>query len=163
MKWRRDNKWALFKANLWHMRNYFCLATTVLILVNGGMAWASGGPLVLYSRDLMRILLAALGAVLPILIFVFFEDSMPGGAPVLRLVHFITTAVLVVGTLLVIEPTGRDFSLRTGILFLVIYVAIYMQEYLKDRAIALKVNRKLDEIHINENASCPDENATHRD
>jgi len=122
-----------------------------MVVVNGGMAWLNNMEWVLYNRDLMRILLAAFFAVLPMLIGVFVNPVTPLGLLVLQGVHFVITAVLLMGVLLFIEPTGRDFTLRTGAIALLLYLGVYVLAYLKDRRIARSVNRKLDELHLHEN------------
>ena len=150
MKIRKEYKWPIFKAISREAVMYFCLASTVMLMVNGGMAWFSGVEWVMYSRDMLRIFLAAFFAVVPIYMFAFFEESVPMRLSVLRVLHFTVTAVLVVGVLLIVEPTGRDFTLRTGILFLVIYAAVYAYGLYKDRKTATLINKRLDELHMEE-------------
>ncbi|MCL2404414.1 MAG: hypothetical protein FWC92_02575 [Defluviitaleaceae bacterium] len=163
MRFRKEHKWHIFKTILDQIFKYFCMVTTVIVLVNGGMAWLSGAQWVLYSRDLMRIFLAAFFAVLPVLLYVFFDDVMHKGFPILRVIHFTLTAALVMGVLLLIEPTGRDFTLGTGVFAFLIYIAVYGYGYLRDRRVAAKLNKQLKELYLAANETCDGENATHRD
>jgi len=147
MTFRMANKLPSLKITLDQMFRYFCIITTVIILVNGAMALITGEELVLHGRDVVRILLAALFGVLPLLLFLFFEDDMRRGVPVLRIIHFIITAVLVMGVLLVVEPYGRDFARGTGVIFLLVYFIVYGYGYHRDRSIARMVNKRLGELH----------------
>jgi len=147
MKLRNEKKLPSLKMVLDQMFKYFCIVTTVIILVNGTVALITGEAFMLHGRDIMRILLAALLGVLPLLLFLFFEDEMYRGVPVLRIVHFIITAVLVMGILVVVEPYGRDFTRGTGVIFLLVYFFVYGYGYYRDRSIAHMVNKRLGELH----------------
>jgi len=150
MRLTRENIALSIKAAFGQMLSFFCIVTTVLVLANLGISRFQGTDLVLYAHDLRRILLTALFAVLPILLLALFENTSNGRVSILRIVHFSLTAVFVIGVLLLIEPTGRDFTLVTGIVALVIYSATYSVLYLKDRHLAMKINKQLDKFHSEE-------------
>jgi len=161
MKIRKKHKWPILKATLDQMFKYFCIVATVLLLINGGLAWVSGNDWILYNQDLLRLILSAFFAVLPLLLAVFFEEYSIKGLPVLRVIRFVITAILVLGTLIIIQPTGRDVTLLTGVIFLFVYVAIDGYGYVTSRRLVLNINKKLDALHREENATCTGKDETH--
>jgi len=153
MIWRKHNKWAAFKLVVDVMFKYFCIIVTMLLIITGIMAWLEGSDWLLHSQDLLRYLLLAFAAVLPILLEAFFEVKT---LLVLRAVHIALIVISVTTVLLLFGEPDQGITIRTGIIFLVIFASVYGYSYLQNRELAKKVNRQLDALHR-------EENATHRD
>ena len=156
MRWRRNNKWASFKLVADAMFKYFCIIVTMLLIITGVTAWLEGSDWALYSQDLLRYLLLAFAAVFPLLLLdVFFEPKTDHSLPAFKVIRIVLTIIFVLGTLLLLEEPG-GITIRTGVIFLVIFILIYGYSYLQNRQLATKVNKQLDALHR-------DENASHRD
>ena len=158
MKWRREYKWAIFKALLDSLFKYFCIVATVLIVVSWGRAWFSGNDWALYSQDLVRILLIAFFGGFPALLTAVVETASAKGKLAEYIIRFFTTAVLVLGTHVVTEQTGSGITLDTIISFLLIYAAIVGYSYmnatnieLEEKKLAEQINQQLNEFHKDEN------------
>jgi len=158
MKLRKENKAHIFKDVLDMMFKYFCIITTVLLIINGVTALFSYDGWALYRQDIFRVLLLAFVSVLPFLIDVFFEAGTNRQITVLLVLRFIITAILVSGVLFFIE-TGADFiSIRTGVIFLFVYAVLFGYGTIRARVFVIRINAKLDELHKAENATHINEN-----
>jgi len=163
MKLRKEYRWAMFKALLDPTLKYFCVAVTALIIVNWSNAWFSDDNWTLYSQDLVRIFLIVFFGIFPtMMVEVFIETNSARGARTKNIVRFFITAIFVLGTYALIEPTGSGVTLGTIITFLLIYAAISVYSYfnatiieLKEKKLAEDINKRLNEIHKGENESHP--------
>ncbi|MCL2593155.1 MAG: hypothetical protein FWD82_07290 [Defluviitaleaceae bacterium] len=152
MRLRKDYRGLILRALLGQMFKYFCIITTILIITNGIIARITGSEWILYAQDLHRFLLVALFAVLPILIYAFFESD----GIILRIIHIGLTIVFALVPLLFMNDTGR----ATLITFLFIFVAIYGYGYYTEKRAAIEINKKLAELHLEEDATHIDKNET---
>jgi len=162
MIFRKDFGWSVLRKYLSYMLRIFCIVTTLSILINGVITLASSNEWVLYSRDLLRILLTSFSTVLPLLLFAFFGVKTIKEASILRVVHFILTAIFFMVPLVLLREPG-DITIRMGIAFFLIFSGVYGYITYRDGRVATSINEKLDAMHRDENATYPDENATHRD
>jgi len=142
---------------------FFCFVVTITIILGGIIARVSGNEWVLYTRDLQRVLLVAFFSVLPMLQNLLFVAGTSKGAYILMATQFIATATLVVGTLILFREPDAGVTIRKGIIFSIIFLAIYASIFLKnihDRRLATRINKELDELHRQQNATCDSENVT---
>ena len=153
MRWRREGKMVMFLEVQHSMIYSFCAVMTVLVLSNGVISWANGIEWILFGRDLRLFLLVASLAASTVLLFVFIESNTARAKNIFRAIHFVLTGILVVGPLVLFGVTGRNVTIPMGIIFFSIFAAVYWGLYLKDVAVARKINEKLDALHREENAT----------
>ena len=163
MRIRTSYRWEAFKAILAQMFQYFCVITTIIIVLNGVTALRSEDGLVLDGIGILRFPMFAFIAVLPMLMFVFFESRTTRGSVIIQSVHFALTAAFVILAMLVFGVPDRDAFIRSGIMMLLFFGAAVLRANIRSRRYAAEINKQLETMHREENATHTDENATHHD
>ena len=164
MKLRKQRAWAFYRASLDSKLKYFCIIVVLLILINRGAELECA----LHGGELSRIFLMAFFGILPAtLINMLVEATSTKGVLQMHLIIFASTAALILGTFALLEPS-RSITLRTIVIFLVIYAAITIYSYfnaavviIEENKVADEINKRLGEFHKNETHS--KENETHTD
>jgi len=159
MKWRKEYKWQIFKALLDPTLKYFCFAALIIILVGAVSAWFAGYSWALYGHGLLYVLLIAFLGVFPSSIMsVLVETNSTKGFLLVNVIRVVITATLILGTSVLVDPTGSGISLGTIVRFLIIYAAFSVYSYLnatnieiKDKKVADEINQKLSEFHNGKN------------
>ena len=144
MSWRMN----ALKTTLRAMINYFFGLTTLILIIRGGVAWLTGSELMRYDRDLLAIPLMALFGVLPMLISVPFVIKSLRGLIIIRVVHFILTAIFVfVPQMLWIRLRGTEIGIiPVMVIFLIIYAALSVRTVISEARLAKKLNARLDAL-----------------
>jgi len=154
MRWRKEHKLPVFWAVLRQMSRYFCIVITITMLFNLGYSWMNDQEWLMHSDDALSLFFVVAIALLPALMFVFFQGGL-----FLRLLHFGLTAGIPLTYIAVFESEPGGLTLRTLIMFFVIFISIYGIGYWQDKKTAIKLNEKLNAFHRGENAVGDDENA----
>jgi len=165
IKLRKDISLSMILNGFGQMFSFFCFALTSMVLISGALAWTSDYEWTLNTQDLYRLILVSLFAVLPMLINIFLAAGSIKGVYFLRIAQFILTTILVMGALILFrEPNGVEA--RMYFVFFIIYIAIYLGVFVKfliDVKLANKINKGLDAIQREDNATCSDENESYVD
>ena len=148
---------------LYRMFLFFCIVTTALIISDGFRIWTSGNDRIINGMGLLYYPLFAFVAVTPTLLQIFFESRTRAGFIVMSIVDFALTAILVLGMMLCFDLPHRDISISRAIVLLFIYGASLVFYNIRNRRIADAINKQLNRLHQEDDATHIAKNATHRE
>ena len=163
MRIRRSDRPDALKFTVAQISRNFFIITTALVIINGAWTTLRASEWAFSGADLLRIPLFAFIALLPSVLNVFFECRSLKAVIQFQLVHFVLTAAFVFGAMMILGMPGRETFIRSMIAFFLIYAAYTVHSYVKNSRVAAQINKKLDALHQQDNATHPAENATHRD
>lgn len=163
MMFRKSGQWEVFREVLAQMHRYFLAITTMLVIFNGILHLGREVDWVTDGLGMLRFPIAAFTATLPMLLFVFFESKTARGSIILQSVHAFATAAFVAATIMILGVSSREALVRNAIVFFLFFVVSVARVNIRNRQFAAKINKRLETLHHEENATCEGENATYRD
>jgi len=147
------------KYALKYMFVLFCVITTFQVIFIWVLSLILGADFTMTMQDIMRFPVISLASVLPTLIFVQRKSkkTQARAEEIIRsALHLALTAGAVFGLLIYFNWLDATNAAYIISFFLVVYIAAYTFQELRDRKLAKQLNERINAFH---NA----ENETHRD
>jgi len=141
------------KEELKFMFHLFCAITAFETIYMAIAAFVNGEGFTFTARDLYKIPLVALFGVIPVLILVRKEQVPKTELILRRILHFIITAAVVLGSLVYFGWLVVANAIVIIVFFLAIYIGAYVVESVREKQLADKINERINAFHEAENAT----------
>ena len=134
----------------------FCVITTCVILFMSLIPLYDSDGFIFTARDLYKIPLVALLGTIPLLILVRKETASKTEVNVRKVLHFVLTAGLVLGTLMFFGWLDTTSAVSIIVFFLALYIAVWIVASVREKRLADKLNERINAFHSGENATHKD-------